>query len=734
MNELLKHFKKILSGCVAHDENLGVDDDSWIICGFQTLKIPFCIKKECVLQKLCTCCLGCVLFASSVNAQTEKSVMLDEVTVQADRVVNQPDGWLIYPTAVQKTSSHTGYSLLQKMSLPNIRVDEIGHSISAIDNKGDVQLRINGIVVDQAEMLSLDPHTIRKVEFIDQPGVRYGEGVAYVFNIITSRAKSGYTIGTDLTQAVTVAQGDGLLYGKWNVGKSEWMLSYSGDYQSTYGFRNEETTHYHLHNGSIRTITRKDVDSKQKSFGNDVKLTYNLADGDNYVFQTSFSGSFNHTPTRWYRKEIFDSGSSAGKPALATDRSSSKTSSPVIDVYYLRNFPMSQSLTLNAVGTYINTSAKSAYDEGGSYMYDVNGKTYSIMAEGIYEKKFKPFTFSAGINYKQKKTENEYLGSTTAFNNIRNNRVYLFTDITGHWKDLRYSAGIGVSYLYYKQQKNTYDDWTFCPKLSLTYAFTKQLQLNYTFSSHERMSQIAMVSDAVIRSNPMEWTVGSPNLKPSLDVENMLRLSYNASRLQTFAEVYYKNCHHPNMALYHRTDDDQFIYTQMNQDHISVLQTMLYANYWLLPQKLSLSAYGGLFRCFNFGYDYTHCYTSYFVNGSLNAYIGNFSLSALADNGFRHLEGETKGVSGYQASLKAAYNYKDWQFSVSYSHPFIHHYKMFESETLNENLYKKKVLYSADAGNYVSVNLAWRFQKGRKYRTPERTLNLKDTETGIMSR
>ena len=106
----------------------------------------------------------------------------------------------------------------------------------------------------------------------------------------------------------------------------------------------------------------------------------------------------------------------------------------------------------------------------------------------------------------------------------------------------------------------------------------------------------------------------------------------------------------------------------------------------------------------------------------------------MADNGFRHLEGEAKCISGYQASLQASYNYKDWQFGISYSLPFVNHYKMFESETLNENLYKKETSYSTDVGNYVSLNIAWRFHKGRKHRAPQRTLNLKDTETGIMSR
>ena len=164
-----------------------------------------------------------------------------------------------------------------------------------------------------------------------------------------------------------------------------------------------------------------------------------------------------------------------------------------------------------------------------------------------------------------------------------------------------------------------------------------------------------MISDAAIRTNRMEWTVGSPDLKPNRETYHTLRLSYNDSRLQVNLQGFYKKCPHPNMAVYERTSDDRFIYTQRNQKEIDALHAMAYASYWLMPEKLSVTAYGGLFRCFNFGHDYTHCYTSYFATGALNAYLGNLSLHAYADNGSRFLEGETKGYSGGDITLKAAY-------------------------------------------------------------------------------
>lgn len=122
-----------------------------------------------------------ILFSFAASAQTaEQSIELGEVEVKAARIVHKTDGLLLYPSDAQKEASSSGYSVLQKLSLPNIRIDEDARNVSTIDNKGSVQLRINGIIVDQAEMLSLDPKSIRKIDFIDNPGVRYGDGVAYV--------------------------------------------------------------------------------------------------------------------------------------------------------------------------------------------------------------------------------------------------------------------------------------------------------------------------------------------------------------------------------------------------------------------------------------------------------------------------------------------------------------------------------------------------------------------------
>ena len=665
-----------------------------------------------------------ITFAQNVD----KSITLDEVTVRASKVVNKPDGMVIYPTDSQRQASTNGYSFLEKLTLPNLRVDNINHTISAIDNRGGVQLRINGIIVDKTEMTALDPKDILRIDFIDKPGVRYGESLAYVINIITRRNDSGYSIGTDITSAITTIQGDGMVYGKWNKGKSEWSVSYDINGGKSKGSKILQNANYTLTDGSRYTIERNDVETLRKYISHNAKLTYNWADSTATVFQTSLSGALNKTPDNYSIKEIIDGNHSY----KATSRDGSKDLSPVLDIYFFRQLTPKQSIIANAVGTFISTKTNSFYDEGTPYIYNVDGKSASLLSEMIYENRLKPFTLSTGLNYRYKHTRNDYTGDATARTRMNDNKLYAFGEIKGSIKQFQYSLGTGVSYIHYTQNEHTYNFWTYRPKLTLTYNPSNELQMSYTFQMQERTSRIAMTSDAAIRTNSMEWTVGNPDLKPSRDMEHRLLVSYNTNRLQSFIEGYYKQCRRPNMAHYERTDDNRFIYTQINQKEIDVLNITAYAGYWILPEKLQVAANGGMYRCFNFGYDYTHCYTSWFYVGSITAYLGKFYLRGYIDNGTRFLEGESKSYNGAYSALQASYNLKNWQFSLTWANPLCSKYKSFENELLNRNLYKHSIGYYKDSGNCISLNIVWRLNRGRNHQSAEKRINLKDTDNGIM--
>lgn len=658
----------------------------------------------------------------------EQEVRLSEVEIQAASVIETEDGRLIYPSEAQTQASTSSYNLLERLALPNLRIDETSHSVSVIDQRGGVQIRINGIPAGVAEMLTLNPKSVSSIKFIDNPGVRYGDDIAYVINIITLPASSGYTVGVDLKQGLNVKCGSDMLYAKWNRSRSEVKFDYRFDYNDTDGEQTREETQYHLYDGSIHSLLREDMDSRSRTFNHHVGLTFNWSDSSAHVLQLSLSSAFSNTPGDYKLTEI-----SEESLRYEAQRHNKETSSnPVLDLYFYSRITERQSFTINMVGTSIYTSSNYSYNEGEPYHYDVDGRTWSLISEAIYENRLKPFTLSAGINYRQKYTHNEYSGDVYSFHPMRNSSLYGFTEIKGFVGRLRYSAGLGATHLYYRQGSESYNFSLFRPKLSLSYRFSDTFQLLYSVERKERFSRIAMISDISIRKNSWEWTQGNPALRPTRDFENSLRLSYHQKRLQFSIEGFYRACHRPNMAHYERTDDNRFIYTQRNQKEIDVLNLMIYANYWLIPDQLSIMTNGSLLRCFNFGDNYTHCYTTFNGAMSLNAYLGSFSLSAYADNGFRFLEGETKGHNGYTTQMKGSYQKKGWNFTLSCLLPFARHYREHEAEILNTNLHKNISIYNRDLPNRLSLHISYRLSRGRTYRDIDRSIRLEDKDTGII--
>ena len=330
------------------------------------------------------------------------------------------------------------------------------------------------------------------------------------------------------------------------------------------------------------------------------------------------------------------------------------------------------------------------------------------------------------------KSGNEYTDDALALTKMNQHNLYVFGEIKGRIKNIRYSLGLGTSYIHNNQNNHSYDLWTFRPKATLSYDFLHGMNIRYTFEMKDRASRIAMINDATIQTNSMEMTVGNPNLRPSRDIEQSLQLSYNNNRWSTFLNGFYRHCNKPNMALYERTADDKFIYTQINQKEIDLLHLSAYASYWILPEKLQASVYGGMQRCFNFGNEYSHFYTSWFYVGSVTAYLGNFSLQGYIDNGNRYLEGEARGYNGAYAALQTSYQYKDWQFSLTWANPLRKNYKSTEYEILNCNLHKLTTIYDRDSGNRLTLNVSWRMSRGKKRQSADKTINLRDTDNGIL--
>ena len=660
------------------------------------------------------------------------SLSLNEVVVKGERVVNRDNTLHLLPTKEQKEASTTGYGLLSRLALPLVTVNEVAKTISVPPNMGQLQVRINDIVADKHDLTSLDPKTVRRVDFLQNPGARYGMDVDYVINIITEKPEFGYTVGAELMQTLTSMRSNGEAFAKLNRGKSEFGVNYSFGFSDMKKQKYEETADYLMPDNSVFTMQRTDNDWRTRQVSHDLQLQYTLADTSRYTLQATVGGTLSRIPRNTRTRTEVSGGVEETLPMRSTD----DTKTALADLYFNYNLTKRQSLTVNASGSY--TASDYDYSYGGSspYAYTSASKARTMFAETVYENRLRPFTLSAGATFDYNFTGVDYHGDTEAHNSILTQGVYMFAQIKGRLANLSYTVGTGASYRHYRQGSQRNDYWLWRPELQLSWSPWRPFRLSYNVSMTQKPPRLAYLGDAIVRNNAFEFTAGNPALRPNKVIEQSITASLQLPSLYTQIMTAYRkspDCTMPKIERVTASDGDTyFLFTRTNQPAVNLFYVNNYTRYDVLPGKLSLNFMGGLYRCFNFGDDYTHHSSAFNWSAGADAYLGRLSLSAYVDNGWNFLEGETKNRQATVYYLTASYRLGDFNVSLFWQHCFQNRVKMNDAELLNRYVHKTMRMYSGDLGNMLTLSLTWRLSKGREHKSVNRNAVKRGGDTGII--
>ena len=409
------------------------------------------------------------------------SVSLKEVVVKGERVMNRDNTLRLLPTQEQKEASTTGYGLLSRLALPYVTVDEVAKSITVPPNMGQLQVRINDIVADRHDLTALDPKTVKSVDFIQNPGVRYGQGVTFVVNIVTSKPEFGYTVGAELMQTLTSERTNGEAFAKLNHGKSELGVHYSFGFADMKKQEYEEKADYLMPDNSTYTMQRTDNDWRRRSLSHDLQLQYSLADTSRYTLQATIGGTLSRIPRDTRTRTETQGGVSEAFSIGSTD----DTKTALADMYFNYNLTKRQSLTVNANGNYTLSSYDYAYGGTSPYAYTSRSTVRTLFAEAIYENRLRLFTLSAGLTFDHNYTGITYRGDTDADNNITTQNLYAFAQVKGSLASLSYSLGTGASYLHYHQGGERYDYWLLRPEMQLSWSPWRPFRLNYNLQMRQ---------------------------------------------------------------------------------------------------------------------------------------------------------------------------------------------------------------------------------------------------------
>ena len=515
---------------------------------------------------------------------------LEEITVQSNAVIQKVDKQVLLPTAEVKKASANGISLLKNMALPRIVVSSVDNSVTTLSGDG-VQLRINGVLSTKEEVTALSPKDIIRIDYYDEPGVRFGN-VASVIDYIVKKRETGGNVMLDAMNSVNLpGWGEYMFSGKIHSGKSSFSLLTSYAPRDVMWKRNNNEEYYFssgkIENNEIGEPTRYKVDPIN------LALTYNWTNADKDLLQLSLRNNMTfkpHSHTDRNSKLVQEKDS-----FLITDYEQSNSISPSIDLYYQHKFANQHALYFNVVGTYINTDTKRQFTQAPllgvladttSVMSNVKGNKYSLISEAIYEKQWEKIKLTAGAKYTHQWVENNYyIDETVSPVSMTTAETYLFSELQHRVGKFAYTIGLGAMNTIICQSGVNQSTWIARPQLTMSYDVGKGVFLRYNAYVSGYQPSLSAMNDITQPIDKYQVRRGNPDLKPVMYFSNDILLSYQSPYVSLDVTARYNYDHKPIM-------DESFeengliVRTQANQQAFHRVQVNASLQVRLLSNKL----------------------------------------------------------------------------------------------------------------------------------------------------
>lgn len=662
------------------------------------------------------------------------SISLNEVTVSASAIRNEPDRKIAFPTSEQKAASTNGINLLNALMLPRLEVDPIRNSVS-LANEGTIQFCINGIKVNLEDIRGLSPQEVVRVEYHDNPGLRYGDA-SVVLDYIVRRGIAGGSVNLDLNNSPTTAFGDDQISAKFNHKRSEFGLQYGVRYSNPYHIWTDGVETYHFEDGRTLERSTKGLPQGMSEKFHDISLNYSLVKNDRYYFNATLR-YFLSDEDKDIQKDIYDNSHPEDK-IFASNPNDNSTRRPSLDLYYQRSLPHKQTLIFNVVGTYINTNANQKYQEWkddvlvSDIFSDVEGDKYSIIGEGIYEREFEAGRLGGGLKHTQSWTDNTYGGTVGGRTKMGQSDTYLYTEFAGRIKKLNYTAGIGISRSWFKQEgEEDYQYYTFRPKVSLQYNFSDNMYFRVNGSVNNISPSLSDLSAVEQYIDTLQIRRGNPYLKPYRSYDMQANYLYKKGVFTSDLNFYYSNSPDRIMEEVSR-ENDKFVRVTNNQIGWQKLSGDLTLRVGpVIKRIVSLSVTGGVNRYISEGNSYSHTYTNWYYRASVMAMYKKFMAMFQIQSSYNRFVGESLNGGESIHMFMLRYNHGKFAVGAGLMMPFSSQYKRVKE---NRNAYASyhTNMYANDFSRMLMLTFSWNFNFGRKFKEGSKKLWNSDEDAGIM--
>ncbi|MGN1264185.1 MAG: TonB-dependent receptor plug domain-containing protein [Muribaculaceae bacterium] len=661
----------------------------------------------------------------------DRFVNLGELTVTGASVINKSDRKLIMPSGEIKRLAANGTDLVKKMQLPGVRVDAMTGAI-ALQNEGKLVLCINGRPVKSENVKAIDPTMVERVEYHDNPSLRYGDA-ELVLDFIVKVPKTGGRFGVE-AQTVFTHGLECRLNPTFEINykKSTFSLNFRDELMRGFKTWRENEEYYTLADGTkfSRIEDGQPGAMDQGNIWGGMEYMYYDPGKDLFSAELSFFGM--NTPHRDYEGLLHSTLDDT--TVKVSDLNKNSETYPSLNLYYQHNFSKDKMLMVNVRNTIGRSHSKRTYCEqdytesrAGGMLSDVvneiNSNGVYTYIEANYEQQWKNdrMTLGGTINYSWDK--NRYLSYGTT-ERMRSNTNTVFAEWWHRYgKKFDMTLGARVEHQKYELLKSvSRADWLFAPTLRMRYRIDDHNTLRANYMLRGVTPNISQVSAVRQQVDGMQYTEGSRGLS----VYNMhaAQLTYEYTRNRFYGQLRAKYAYADKpIGIEKRWVDGVALSTYAHQRDAQTLNLGLQFRYEVLPEWLTASAGVEFSRFMTHGNSYNHCLNDVPWTMSLTAMHWNWMLEVDYATSRRRLDGEmVDQMKAVGLAVILSYKYRNFNFVAICLNPFTGDYKL---ESSNRNAiagykrYNHMDFLSQCLVLQVHYNISW----GRKYENGNRKIN-----------
>ncbi|KAB1230151.1 TonB-dependent receptor domain-containing protein [Chryseobacterium viscerum] len=430
-------------------------------------------------------------------------------------------------------------------TLPELQLDPVANTITSTKG-GTTLFLINGIEATDMQIRSVAPSEVVKVEYYDIPPARWATRADTVVNILTRSTETGYVFGADVSTAPNTGFVNGSAYANYTKGKNNFGLEYSLNLRDYNDRRVNSVYDYQLNGNHYRSDENR-TDHFGYTFQN-VALRYTRLVPDDYAFQAKLNMDIFSRFSKGVGQSVFTEDNLKEEHAMFKNNNSDYVI-PKLDLYYSKKMGEKDELSINVVGSHytINTSetAKEWVVGSGLSVYDndmvLKAKQTSLVGELAHTHDFKAGKLSSGYRISRSSISND-LNNLAGYSqyNVTYLEQYLYTEFAGKVDQFSYRIGAGLTNIHNKSAENTFDEWTFTPKVILAYQIKGNQNLRFTASYNPVSPWSNALSSNVTQLAPNIVQRGNPFLESQQVFSNNLTYSFNNKYFDFNAGLFYR--------------------------------------------------------------------------------------------------------------------------------------------------------------------------------------------------